>query len=88
MPDIVLATLNAKYPHAAFGLRYLMANLAPAGRADRAVMLEFDINQRPLDVVEAILAQNFRRPPTEDLPKPRLGQSTWGFGRGAAPPLW
>jgi hypothetical protein len=28
MPDIVLATLNAKYIHASFGLRYLMANLA------------------------------------------------------------
>ena len=27
MPDIVLTTLNAKYAHAAFGLRYLMANL-------------------------------------------------------------
>ena len=27
MPDIVLATLNAKYIHAAFGLRYLLANL-------------------------------------------------------------
>ena len=27
MPDIVLSTLNAKYIHASFGLRYLMANL-------------------------------------------------------------
>src|SRR5262245_49827442 len=26
MADIVLATLNAKYIHAAFGLRYLLAN--------------------------------------------------------------
>ena len=24
----------------------------------------------------------------EDQRKPRLGQSTWGFGRGAAPPRW
>ncbi len=37
---------------------------------------------------ETILAQRFRRRPTEDSPKPRLGQSTWGFGRGAAPPQW
>jgi hypothetical protein len=37
---------------------------------------------------ETILAEDFRRPPTEDPPKPRLGQSTWGFGRGAAPPHW
>src|SRR5439155_8352444 len=27
MADIVLTTLNAKYIHAAFGLRYLLANL-------------------------------------------------------------
>lgn len=37
---------------------------------------------------ETILAQGFRRQPTEYSPKPRLGQSTWGFGRGAAPPQW
>jgi hypothetical protein len=29
MPDIVLTTLNAKFIHAAFGLRYLFANLGP-----------------------------------------------------------
>lgn len=56
MPDIVLATLNAKYPHAAFGLRYLFANLGPL--ESRAKILEFDINQRPLDIVETLLAQN------------------------------
>ena len=56
MPDIVLTTLNAKYIHAAFGLRYLMANLGPSLR-ERAEMLEFDINQRPVDVMEAILAR-------------------------------
>jgi radical SAM superfamily enzyme YgiQ (UPF0313 family) len=56
MPDIVLATLNAKYPHAAFGLRYLHANLGTL--ADRAAILEFDINQRPTDILEALLAQN------------------------------
>jgi hypothetical protein len=37
---------------------------------------------------EPILAANFRRHPPEDLRKPRLGQATWGFGRGAAPPQW
>jgi radical SAM superfamily enzyme YgiQ (UPF0313 family) len=56
MPDILLATLNAKYPHAAFGLRYLYANLGPL--AERATLLEFDINQRPTDILEALLAQN------------------------------
>ena len=55
MPDIVLTTLNARYAHAAFGLRYLLANLAPALR-ERATVLEFDVSQRPLDAVEAILA--------------------------------
>jgi radical SAM superfamily enzyme YgiQ (UPF0313 family) len=55
VPDIILTTLNAKYAHAAFGLRYLMANLGELRR--RAQILEFDINQKPLDVVEAILAR-------------------------------
>lgn len=54
MPDIVLATLNARYAHASFGLRYLLANL-PEHLRERATILEFDISQRPLDVVEAIL---------------------------------
>ncbi|HZT22232.1 MAG TPA: DUF4080 domain-containing protein [Verrucomicrobiae bacterium] len=55
MPDIVLATLNARFIHAAFGLRYLYANLGEL--QPRAVMAEFDINQRPLDIVEALLAR-------------------------------
>jgi radical SAM superfamily enzyme YgiQ (UPF0313 family) len=58
MPDIVLTTLNAKYIHAAFGLRYLMANLGEL-RA-RACLVEFDINQRPLDIAEVLLARNPR----------------------------
>ena len=53
MPDIILTTLNAKYAHCAFGLRYLLANLGEL--QPRAQILEFDINQRPIDVVEAIL---------------------------------
>jgi len=58
MSDIVLATLNAKYIHSAFGLRYLLANLGPL--QGRARLLEFDIHQRPLDVVEAIVAEQPR----------------------------
>ncbi len=54
MPDIVLATLNAKFIHAAFGLRYLRANLGEL--RVRSVIAEFDINQRPLDIAERILA--------------------------------
>ena len=55
MPDIVLTTLNAKFIHAAFGLRYLFANLGDL--QPRAVIAEFDINLRPLDIVEALLAR-------------------------------
>ena len=58
MPDIVLATLNAKYIHASFGLRYLMANLGEL--RDRACMAEFVINQQPLEIVETILAREPR----------------------------
>ncbi|HTL59953.1 MAG TPA: DUF4080 domain-containing protein [Candidatus Limnocylindrales bacterium] len=53
MADIVLTTLNAKYIHAAFGLRYLLANLGSL--QSRACIAEFDINQRPIDIAEALL---------------------------------
>jgi radical SAM superfamily enzyme YgiQ (UPF0313 family) len=58
MPDIVLTTLNAKFSHAAFGLRYLFANLGEL--QPRAVIAEFDINLRPLDIAEALLAREPR----------------------------
>jgi len=54
--DIVLTTLNAKYIHAAFGLRYLLANLGELH--SRTDLLEFDINQRSLDIAEMILARH------------------------------
>jgi radical SAM superfamily enzyme YgiQ (UPF0313 family) len=54
--DIILTTLNAKYIHTAFGLRYLLANLGPL--QPRACLAEFDINQRPLHIVEVLLARN------------------------------
>ena len=56
MPEIVLTTLNAKYIHAAFGLRYLFANLGPL--QSRSALAEFDINQRPLDIAESLLAHH------------------------------
>lgn len=56
MPDILLATLNAKFIHASFGLRYLMANLGELKSCAR--LLEFDINQRPLDIAEKLLVEN------------------------------
>ncbi len=56
VPDIVLTTFNARYAHAAFGLRYLMANLGPL--QDRARILEFEISHRPVDALETILSEN------------------------------
>lgn len=58
MPDILLATLNAKYPHAALGLRYLLANLGDL--APRASLLEFEIANRPTDIVERLLREQPR----------------------------
>ncbi len=55
MPDIVLSTLNAKFIHASFGLRYLLANLGEL--RERACLVEFDINQRALDIAEVLLAR-------------------------------
>lgn len=55
---IVLSTLNAKYSHASFGLRYLYANLGAL--QSRAEILEFEISQRPIDIVEKILARTPR----------------------------
>ena len=51
---IVLATLNAKYLHAAFGLRYLLANMGAL--RERTTIAEFDINQRPIEIAEKLLA--------------------------------
>src|SRR5690242_11228880 len=56
MPEILLTTLNAKYIHSAFGLRYLAANLGEL--RPRSAIAEFDINQRANDVVESILRQD------------------------------
>ena len=58
MPTIVLATLNAKYPHCAFGLRYLLANMGELQR--ETILLEFGINQPTLEILDAILDQRPR----------------------------
>lgn len=51
---IVLATLNARYIHASLGLRYLLANMAELGA--HTALREYVIGQRPLDIVEDLLA--------------------------------
>jgi len=58
MSAIVLAALNARYPHCSFGLRYLLANLGPL--QSEACLREFTINQPTLDILDAILTQQPR----------------------------
>ncbi len=61
--SIVLATLNAKYIHASLGLRYLLANMdvhGGAGLNAQTALREFVIAQRPLQIVEELLALNPR----------------------------
>ncbi len=53
---VVLTTLNARYWHSSFGLRYLLANMGPL--CDQTRMLEFGINDNMLDVLSAILAHD------------------------------
>jgi hypothetical protein len=53
MPDVVLATINARYIHASLGLRYLFANLGSL-RA-RAAIAEFTLDQRSADIAEQLL---------------------------------
>jgi radical SAM superfamily enzyme YgiQ (UPF0313 family) len=53
MTDIVITTLNARYWHSAFGLRYLLANMG--GLTDRTRMLEFGINDSIVEILADIL---------------------------------
>ncbi len=52
-PKIVLATLNARYFHTSFGLRYLYANLQEL--QEFCEIKEFIIQTRAIDIVEQIL---------------------------------
>ena len=51
--QIVLTTLNARYIHTAFGLRYLYANLGEL--QEHACIEEFTIHERPIDIAEKLL---------------------------------
>ncbi|MDB4614269.1 B12-binding domain-containing radical SAM protein [bacterium] len=53
MSDIVLTTLNARYWHSSFGLRYLLANMGEL--QDRTRMLEFGIKDNVVEVQADIL---------------------------------
>ncbi len=53
MAQILLTTLNARYMHTAFGLRYLYANLGDLKSKTR--IIEFTIHERPIDIAEKLL---------------------------------
>lgn len=55
MDRIVLATLNARYSHTSFGLRYLLANMGPL--QSQTVLREFTINDSVSDILAAILEE-------------------------------
>ena len=56
MPNITLATLNARYIHASLGLRYLKANM---GELESSTTIkEFIITNRPIDIAEKLLADS------------------------------
>ncbi|MDH5358195.1 MAG: DUF4080 domain-containing protein [Gammaproteobacteria bacterium] len=52
---IILSTLNARYMHTAFGLRYLYANMGAL--QEQSKILEFTIHELPLNIVERLLAE-------------------------------
>lgn len=58
MSDIVLTTLNARYWHSSFGLRYLLANMGDL--KSQTTMLEFGIGDRTVDTLSILLEQNPR----------------------------
>ncbi len=58
MSEIVLATLNARYWHSSFGLRYLLANMGDL--RDRTTMLEFGIKDGSIEILESLLAHSPR----------------------------
>jgi radical SAM superfamily enzyme YgiQ (UPF0313 family) len=58
MPDLVLATLNARWTHASLGLRCLMANLGPL--ASRARLREFEIGGVPTEIAAEIMRESPR----------------------------
>ena len=55
MPDVILATVNARYSHAAFGLRYLWANLGI--KQSQSVIREFIISQPANEIANALLLE-------------------------------
>lgn len=51
--SIILTTLNARFIHSAFGLRYLYANMGEL--QNKTLLKEFTIHERPIDIAEKLL---------------------------------
>ena len=58
MSGIILTTINARYVHAALGLRYLRANMGELRAATR--IRDFVLGDRPADIAEKLLADRPR----------------------------
>jgi len=58
MAEILLTTLNARYAHSAFGLRYLLANMGEL--ASRTELLEFVASAPTTAALDAIIERNPR----------------------------
>jgi len=58
MSGIILSTINARYVHAALGLRYLRANMGPL--REQTTIREFVLGDRPADIAEKLLADRPR----------------------------
>jgi radical SAM superfamily enzyme YgiQ (UPF0313 family) len=56
MAEIVLCTLNARYIHSSFGLRYLLANMGEL--AARTRIAEFVVNDHPSEMLGKLLADS------------------------------
>lgn len=58
MTDIVLTTLNARYWHSSFGLRYLLANMGEL--TSKTSLIEFGIGDRTVDIIDRLLREQPR----------------------------
>ena len=56
MSRITLTTLNARFLHTAFGLRYLLANLGEL--QSETTLREFTIHETPINIAETLLSDN------------------------------
>jgi hypothetical protein len=65
----------------------LVAYPSPAAHCDDCAFVTPCLAMTETDDPAPVLTADYRRRSARAAPKPRLGQATWGFGRGAAPPI-